>query len=318
MAIIKLRNPERIKDRLVNFAALKNTTLLVHLALFAVAALYGATFTIAKEIMPGWLQSETFVAMRIIITAVLFGILHLLYIRQFITDRRDLKLAFICALFGSLFNMLLFFKGLSYTHRINGAVLMMFTPIFTAILSGILLKENFGFIRVAGLAIATLGGIFFIGGYKLNFSKETVWGDILVTTNAILYAVYLVKVKPLMRKYNPLTVSAYTFTMAGIMVIPFSYRQTLATDFSSIPMPIWFGIAFVIVGTTFMTYLLNAWALKHASPSLVGSYIYLQPILATGIAVMAGKESLSLEKVIFALLIFMGVYFVNKSRKQYA
>ena len=300
------------------FAALKRTTLFVHLALFMVALLYGATFTIAKEIMPQWLVSEAFVAMRIILSGLIFFIIQIFFIREKITDRHDLKQVFICTLFGTLFNMLLFFKGLSYTHRINGAVLMMFTPIFTAVVSGIVLKEGFGFLKVLGLIVATMGGIFLVGGWALNFTAKTVWGDLMITANAILYAVYLVKVKYLMRKYNPLTVSTYTFAMGGVLVLPFSVYQLSQTNFSSFPSQIWLGIAFVIVGTTFLTYLLNAWALKHASPSLVGSYIYLQPVLATLIAVLAGKEMLTVEKVIFAVLIFFGVFLVNQSKKQNA
>lgn len=268
--------------------------------------------------MPYWLRSEAFVALRIIVSGLIFLTIQLAFIRQKITDRADLKLVFICTLFGALFNMLLFFKGLSYTQRINGAVLMMFTPIFTALMAGILLKEKFGWLRISGLAIATMGGIFFIGGYKLNFSSQTVWGDLMVTANAILYSIYLVKVKTLMRKYNPLTVSTYTFAMGSVMVLPFGFHQLTTTSFSQFPLSIWLGIAFVIVGTTFLTYLLNAWALTHASPSLVGSYIYLQPVLATLIAVLAGKEMLTLEKVIFAVFIFTGVYLVNQSRKNHA
>jgi drug/metabolite transporter (DMT)-like permease len=283
-----------------------------------VALLYGATFTIAKEIMPNWLGSEAFVALRIILSGLIFLIIQLFFIRERITDREDLKQVFICTLFGTLFNMLLFFKGLSYTHRINGAVLMMFTPIFTAFVSGIVLKEGFGIYKILGLVVATLGGIFLVGGMALNFTAKTVMGDLMVTANAILYAVYLVKVKYLMRKYNPLTVSTYTFAMGAILVLPFSVYQLSTTNFSEFPNQIWLGIAFVIVGTTFLTYLLNAWALKHASPSLVGSYIYLQPVLATLIAVLAGKEMLTYEKVIFAVLIFIGVYLVNLSKTKNA
>ena len=303
---------------MVTFAGLKKTNLLVHLSLFSVALLYGATFTIAKEVMPYWLKSEAFVSLRIIVSGLIFLVIQLAFIRQKITNRQDLKLVFICTLFGALFNMLLFFKGLSYTYRINGAVLMMFTPIFTAFMAGLFLKEKFGWMRISGLLIATLGGIFFIGGFALNFTKETVWGDLMVIANAILYSVYLVKVKTLMRKYNPLTVSTYTFAMGSVMVLPFGFNQLVTTRYQSFPPQIWAAIAFVIVGTTFLTYLLNAWALKHASPSLVGSYIYLQPVLATYIAVLAGKELFNFEKVIFAIFIFIGVFLVNQSRKSNA
>lgn len=268
--------------------------------------------------MPQWLSSESFVGLRIMVSALIFFLIQASLIRQKITDKKDLKLVFVCSLFGTLFNMLLFFKGLSYTHRINGAVLMMFTPIFTAVMAGFFLGEKFGVLRITGLLTATLGGIFFIGGYRLNFSKTTVWGDLMVTANAILYSVYLVKVKRLMRTYNPLTVSTYTFAMGGLMVIPFCAVPLAHTNFADFPAYVWWGVGFVIIGTTFLTYLLNAWALTHASPALVGSYIYLQPVLATLIAVLAGKEMLTAEKVIFAILIFIGVYLVNQSRKQHA
>lgn len=262
--------------------------------------------------MPLWLKPEAFVSLRIIISALIFVIINVFFIRQKITNYDDLKLLIVCTLFGTLFNMLLFFRGLSFTHRINGAVLMMFTPVFTAFISAFILKEKFGIIRIAGLILATFGGVFFIGGIGLNFNKQTVIGDIMVTVNAILYSIYLVKVKPLMRKYNPLTVSAYMFVVGGILVLPFGFIQIINTNFLTFSTSIWAGIVFVIVGTTFLTYLLNAWALKHASPSLVGSYIYLQPVLATIIAVLAQKETLTIEKVIFAILIFTGVFLVNK------
>lgn len=265
--------------------------------------------------MPLWLKPEAFVMLRIIVSAIIFIIINLFLIKQKITDYKDLKLILICTLFGTLLNMLLFFRGLSFTHRINGAVLMMFTPVFTAIMSSFILSEKFGFGRIFGLIMATLGGIFFIGGLKLEFNMQTVKGDIMVTINAILYSIYLVKVKPLMQKYNPLTVSAYMFAFGGLLVIPFGLNQIINTNFHAFSINIWLGIAFVIVGTTFLTYLLNAWALKHASPSLVGSYIYLQPVLATLIAVLAQKETLTLEKLIFALPIFAGVYLVNKTKK---
>ncbi|NUM32180.1 MAG: DMT family transporter [Bacteroidetes bacterium] len=265
--------------------------------------------------MPQWLKPEAFVALRIIVSALIFLFINVFFIKQKITDYNDLKLLFVCTLFGTLFNMLLFFRGLSYTHRINGAVLMMFTPVFTAIISAFILKENFGFRRISGLILATFGGIFFIGGINLTFNKQTVTGDIMVTLNAILYSIYLVKVKLLMQKYNPLSVSAYMFLIGGVLVLPFGLNQIITTEFNGFTTGIWLGIAFVIVGTTFLTYLLNAWALKHTSPSLVGSYIYLQPVLATIIAVLAQKETLKLEKIIFALLIFAGVYLVNKSKK---
>ena len=69
---------------------------------------------------------------------------------------------------------------------------------------------------------------------------------------------------------------------------------------------------FVIFFTTFLAYLLNVYALKELSPSVVSAYIYLQPVLTAIIAVGTGNDSITLMKVVSALFIFAGVYFVSK------
>ena len=60
-----------------------------------------------------------------------------------------------------------------------------------------------------------------------------------------------------------------------------------------------------------LIYVLNAYALRHASSSLVGSYIYLQPVCATIIAILFATDELSFEKLLFMLLVFAGVYLAS-------
>jgi drug/metabolite transporter (DMT)-like permease len=46
----------------------------------------------------------------------------------------------------------------------------------------------------------------------------------------------------------------------------------------------------------------------------VGTYIYLQPVLAALIAVVWAGEKLLVQQIIFALLIFAGVYLVSEAK----
>jgi drug/metabolite transporter (DMT)-like permease len=78
-----------------------------------------------------------------------------------------------------------------------------------------------------------------------------------------------------------------------------------------IPSTIWWSIIFLIAGATYLTYLLNGWALRNANSSLVGAYIYLQPILASLIAISLGKDDLTWQKIVFGAFIFVGVYLVS-------
>ena len=102
-------------------------------------------------------------------------------------------------------------------------------------------------------------------------------GDLLVLLNASSYAAYLVLVKPLMSKYHPLTVVRYTFTIGLVMVIPFGLNELTEAQWGQLDWSIGWRLIFVVMGTTVMAYLLNAWSLKHVNSSVVGAYIYLQP-----------------------------------------
>jgi drug/metabolite transporter (DMT)-like permease len=157
-----------------------------------------------------------------------------------------------------------------------------------------------------------------MGGTAFNFSSATVWGDIMVTANAIIYAFYLVYAKSLMQKYHPLTVTMWSFVFGFFVVLPFGGPEFMEINFSSFTPAIWMGVAFVTIGSTFLTYVLNAYALQKASSSLVGSYIYLQPVLATIIAIITAKDELTLNKGLCMLVIFGGVYLVSKRKKDLA
>jgi drug/metabolite transporter (DMT)-like permease len=276
-----------------------------------VSLLYAATFSIAKIAMPKYIQPNAFILMRVSVAAVCIFIFHRLYVKGAITDKKDLLPLAVSAVFGVAANMLLFFKGLSITTPINASVLMLFTPIFVIVFAWFMLGEKMGIKKLIGIFIAALGALILVGGTKLSFNNETVWGDIYVTLNAIIYAFYLVYAKRLMVKYHPLTVTLYAFFIGFFLVLPFGFNQFIEINFSELPAIIWWCIAFVTIGSTFLTYVLNAYALKHASSSLVGSYIYLQPVLAALIAVTIGKDHLTLEKFGSMVLVFAGVYLAS-------
>ena len=150
----------------------------------------------------------------------------------------------------------------------------------------------------------------------MSFSSGSGLGDIFVLINATSYGLYLVLVKPLMSKYNPITILFIVFSFGLIFVFPFGYNELSLVDWTEIPNNIWFEIGFVVLFTTFFAYLLNAFALKNVSPNTVSIYIYLQPVLASFFAIYWGSDELKEDKIIAALLIFAGVYLVSKESEK--
>lgn len=137
-------------------------------------------------------------------------------------------------------------------------------------------------------------------------------GDILILVNAISYTVYFILVKPLMQRYNPVILMRWIFTIGLILIFPFGWNEFTQIPWERYSAIDFTSMALVTITGTFLAYLFNVYGIKILGPSVAGFYIYTQPVFAAVIAGIFLKEQLTLYKVIAALLIFGGVYLVNR------
>ena len=282
-----------------------------HLSLFIANLIYGANYTIAKEVMPDYIMPFGFILLRVIGATFLFWTLHLFYTKETILNKDYGKLA-ICGLFGVAINQLLFFKGLDMSTPINAAIIMTANPVMVLIFAAIIIREAITIRKSMGILLGLSGAaLVILQNAAFSISSETHLGDLLVFINATSYALYLVLVKPLMAKYHPITIIKWVFLFGLIYVFPFGYSELHQVSWTSMP-PIIIGcVLFVVIGTTFFAYLFNIVALKELSPSIVSYYIYLQPILATVFALVLGKDEIDLVKIMGSVLIFSGVFLIS-------
>lgn len=288
-----------------------NQKVKVHIALWIVTIIYGATFSIAKLVMPLYIKPFAFILLRVMVASVMIFFFHRTFIKEKIREKSDFIKIIVCAVFGVAANMLFFFKGLSITTPINASVLMLNTPIFVIIISIFLNKEKITLQKMSGVLLACLGAIMLVGGRQFQFNSDRVLGDVMVAANAAIYGFYLVYVKQLTHKYHPLTVTFYSFLFGTLLVLPFGITDFIKIEWFTFTPKLWACVGFITIGSTFLTYVLNAYALKHASSSLVGTYIYLQPVCATIIAIVFSTDVLSAEKLIFMAIVFVGVYLAS-------
>jgi len=130
----------------------------------------------------------------------------------------------------------------------------------------------------------------------------------LFIVNAASYSVYLILVKPLVAKYSSITLMKLFFLFAVIMNLPIGIHEFTNVAWGELGWSSIWRLAFVVIGTTVLTYLFNIYALKQLSPSTIGAFIYLQPLLAAFIAVLAGSDTLTPLRGLAAVLIFIGVF----------
>jgi len=288
-----------------------------HWALMAatlVSIIYGLTFTIAKDVMPEFIEPFGFIVLRVGGSVLLFWMVSFMGPKEKIATS-DFPRIIAAAFFGVALNMLTFFKGLSYTSPIMGAVLMVTTPIIVLILSAIIMKERMKKRKIFGIILGLAGTVSLIlyGKSLINAPNEML-GNLLVFINAVSYGFYLIIVKKLMDKYNAFTFVKWIYTFGFLMVLPFGWGEFDAINWTIIPTDIYWKIGFVVVFSTFLTYLLNLISMRELKPTTVAVFIYLQPLFATIFAISLGKDDLSWVKIGSALLIFAGVYLVTQKK----
>jgi drug/metabolite transporter (DMT)-like permease len=281
-----------------------------HIFLFIVNLFYGAGFAVSKMVLPEYIKPYGFILLRVSITTALFFLLHFFWLKEKV-EKKDYLLMAACGLFGVVINQEMFFLGLSITTPINASLLMIITPIMVFIISFLLAQEKVTWQKVLGILLGATGAFIIISGKGFSFSGATVLGDLFILINSISYAIYLVMVRPLMKKYHPLTVVKWVFFFGLLPVAAFGYNQFSQIQWHTFGMQEWLAVCFVIVCTTFLAYLLNMLALREVHSSVVGAYIYMQPIVATIISMLVGKDMLTPQKLISAVLIFSGVYMVS-------
>lgn len=292
---------------------MNNKSLLAHLSVLTANLIYGANYSIAKRVMPEYIQPFGFIFIRVLFTALLFFIISI-FIKEKKVDREDFPRLFFCALFGVAINQLLFFKGLDLTNPINASLMMTTNPIMVLVAAGILIREKITVRKVSGIVVGITGAcLLLLWGKSFSWSHASVLGDSMVLINSLSFGIFLIMVKPLMQKYHTLTVMKWVFLFGSILVFPFGFSEFKLIQWSSFDTSIWLSVTYVVIATTSLAYMLNTFALKNLSPSSVSIYIYLQPLFATFFAIMLGQDQLQAIHVFSAVLIFAGVYLVTST-----
>jgi drug/metabolite transporter (DMT)-like permease len=293
-----------------------STRNIAFLLAFLASLIYGVSFTVAKDVMPLYIKPFGFILIRVFGATSLFWIAGLFVKREKIATNDFLRI-FLASIFGIALNMLAFFKGLSMTSPISASVIMVTSPIIVLSFATIFLNEKATKKKLAGIFIGMAGAaLLIIYGQTFKMGDSEVLGNFLILVNATSYALYLILIKNLSKKYHPLTFAKWLYLFGFLLVIPFGLREFNEVNWLDIPRSALYSIVFIVVFTTFLTYLFNLLAIRKLKPTTLSIFIYLQPVIASSYALIVGSDTLNLTKILATVLIFIGVYLVTRKPKE--
>lgn len=277
--------------------------------------LWGVSAPLGKVILLGGVSPLLLTDCRMIGGAILFWAVSLFTEKEKVSHE-DLLAMFFASLLGIVINQCCFVWGLSLTSPINASIITTSLPILTMVLAAIVLKEPVTRLKVAGVFIGAIGALTLIMGGHDEEASGSPAGDILVICAQLSFTCYLVFFKKLITKYSPVTLMKWMFTYASICVIPFTYREWADTEWAALSPTVSWGLAAFVIGPTFLSYLFLPAGQRNLRPTVTAMYNYVQPVVASVVAVIAGVGSFSVASAVAIALVFVGVALVTRSKSR--
>ena len=290
--------------------------LIGHLACFGAYAIFGLNIIFCKDIAnQGELSPTVLFTFRAACAAALFWLLSLFTKRERV-PWRDLLGMLGASVLGLILPQMTFLYAISMTAPIDLSVVNSITPIMTMFVAAIFLKEPITWKKAGGVVLSFGGVVWLIlqSTHTGGVEHSSPMGIALVVLNALCFALYLGICRPIIRRYSVVTLMKWMFLFALVLILPFSARGVATLDYAAIPGPVWWEVAYLVFFATFVAYFLIPIGQQRIRPTLVSMYNYLQPIIASVVGVALGMDRLTWMKVLAAVLVFVGVAVVNRSR----
>ncbi len=230
---------------------------------------------------------------------------------------KDLLRLFAASMLGVLINQSCFMFGVGLTSPGDASIITTSMPLWVMILSAFILKNPITPRKLLGIACGAGGALILImgsGRVAAGASGTAIWGNLLVLTAQLSYALYLVLFKNFVRRYSLVTLMKWMFTFAFAASVPYSLPQWIETDWMSLGILHVGSLLFTVVMGTYVAYIFIMYGQKTLPPTVVGMYNYVQPIVSCLVAIYLGMDRFNAEKAFAIVLIFTGVWLVTRHK----
>lgn len=273
---------------------------------------WGISFVSTKAVL-SQLEPFTLLALRFFIAAVFLFFLLLLLRQPFKMKVAHLPSIFILSVLGIFVHQVIQAAALQSIQASQAGWIISFSPIFTAVLATLFLKETFTLFKAAGMTIAVLGVLLITSygqGGSLTFHANI--GYLLMILSTLNWAVYSILIKKLKIPYPALTVTFYTCSFGFIMTLPFFLRNNGLVQMAYLTKENWTHLLFLGIFVSAVAYWFWGKALEVMEATKVSSFLYFEPLATVIAAVILLHEPILKASVAGGLLIIAGVMMVNR------
>lgn len=277
----------------------------VYLAVGGQTLISACTYLVAQATMKelGPLEVAWF---RFVLAGVVYAALFAATARPLLPPREVMPRVLLLSIVGLVLNQGLFLSGLALSSPTHAAILYALTPAVVLIQGRLFLGERISALRAVGVAIAFVGVglVLFEKGFRA--ATEALVGDLLILGAVVSWATYTVLTRPLARSSGSLQTTGWVLMAGGLISLPFG-PLVLGTSWAAASLEAWLGIAFLVLVTSVIAYLLWGYALGRLEAARVAVFTNLQPVATAVLSWAILGEGITVGAAVGGLLVIVGV-----------
>ena len=214
--------------------------------------------------------------------------------------------------FGIAGNQVLFLIGLERTTAAHAALMFGLTPILVLLIAVAIRQERLTFRKLAGMLVALAGVLALQTSGSAADSASTLYGDLLVLAGVSAFALFTVFGKPATAIHGAITVNSVGYVSGGLVLAPVVWWWGAGFAFSEVSATGWASLLYMALFPSVVCYLIYYYALTYLAASRLATLAYIQPVLATMIAIPVLGENVTYSLVFGGLLVLGGVYITER------
>jgi drug/metabolite transporter (DMT)-like permease len=282
------------------------------MALLAANILFGANFSLYVSLTQHGVSFQQIFILQLTVAALFFAPSVLFSRQSYRIALEDFGSIFIVAIMVVYGWMYMLLWGATETSPIDASMIATLGPVVTLFVAHIVHPQPISWIKAIGALLAIAGTIALLSdkNYHLLGTTNEAFGNALVLFAVIAIAANTVLINSQLRQYGVLTIVGWYYVIGLIMAAPFFYRDFLDIFSLSISKIAIFELVYVtLFGTVLPMYLLYVGS-RHLTAVHTALYRYVQPLVATTLALLRGQTVIDHANIVGAVLIFSGVVFV--------
>lgn len=280
-----------------------------NIALILSNILFGVSFSVYVSLLRDTLSFEQLFALQLLFSTIVFAPLAIAKPNFFALSLNDFGSIFIVALLVIFGWWYLLIAGASYSNPIDASTITTIGPIFTLIVAMIVESRRATKGEAIGIIIAQLGvlALLYDRGRSLVNDGEEGYGNALVLCAVIAIAANTVLITPVLRRHGTVVVMGWYYIIGSLLALPMLIAEIPEIAFSDFSLVGLVELGYILLlGSSLPIYLLYAGS-EHLTPTHTALYRYIQPIIATTLAVMRGQTIIDRTNIVGAVLIFIGM-----------